>query len=293
MDRDTYDYLLENRLKMLDPGLHSRFSDTVFAMQNTLFRFQLLFPGFTDHSSLHSMTVIDFCNRLIGPEQIHQLNADAIYVLLMGCYLHDVGMGISRQQYQVFSREIDFGDYFEEHPDAGMERIVRDFHQEFSAAFIRRYSEFLEIPSPEHEYAIIQVCRGHRRTNLLDPSEYPVHFSVKNGNGVYLPYLAALIRLADEIDVLAARNPKMLYDLESCVSDVDVAFFKRHQAVHDMIITDDAFLLKAEHIDQETDIMIEKMVEKMEETLQECRSVVHTASPFRISQSKISWNTVG
>ena len=39
----TRDYMLEKRLMMLDPELHRRFQDTVFAMQNILFRFRQLF----------------------------------------------------------------------------------------------------------------------------------------------------------------------------------------------------------------------------------------------------------
>lgn len=34
--------------------------------------YRRLFPEYTDHSELHSMTVIDFCNRLIGSEQIEK-----------------------------------------------------------------------------------------------------------------------------------------------------------------------------------------------------------------------------
>lgn len=287
MKTGTSDYLLENRLNRLDPGLHRRFRDTVFALQNTLFRFRQLFPEFTDHSSLHSLSVINFCNHLIGPEQILELNADTIYALLMGCYLHDVGMGISEEQYRMFSTEIDFGDYPRKHPDAGIPMIVRDFHQEFSAAFIRRFSPFLEIPSQEHERAVIQVCRGHRKTDLFDRSEFPVHFTVPNGNEIQLPYLAALLRLADEIDVAADRNPIMLYDMDSFHDPKEIAFLKRHMAVRDMKITKDAFVLTASHIDEETDQMVQVMVQKMEETLRLCRDAVKAGSSFRISQSKV------
>lgn len=61
------EYLLECRLQQMSHSLHQRFTDTVFAMKHTLFRYQQLFPEYTDHSTLHSMTVIYFCNRLIGP----------------------------------------------------------------------------------------------------------------------------------------------------------------------------------------------------------------------------------
>ena len=88
----SVDYGLERRLKELDPGLHARFTDTVFAMQHALFRYQLLFPEFTDHTWLHSLSVIDFCNRLIGPVQMEQLNADPADAVVFGDSRNDLSM---------------------------------------------------------------------------------------------------------------------------------------------------------------------------------------------------------
>ncbi|MDO5486719.1 MAG: hypothetical protein Q4F51_10410 [Sarcina sp.] len=287
MDPKGHNYILEYRLRDLDQDLHRRFTDTVFAMQNTLFHFKRLFPEYTDHSSLHSMSVINFCNQLIGPEQLERLNADSIYSLLMACYLHDSGMGISMDQYLDFSKEIDRGDYFDRHPDASVAAVVRDFHQEYSAVFVRRFREFLEIPSPEHEYAIIQVCRGHRKTDLFDPSEFPLHYRVPGGNEIYLPYLASLIRLADEIDVVAARNPMMLYDIESFTNDLDISYHKRHRAVRSLQVTEKAFILEVCPAEPEIEEMIESMVIKMQETLDLCRKATEEGSPFRIRQEKV------
>ena len=281
------DFLLENRLRKLNPELHQRFTDTVVSIRKILFRFRKLFPEYTDHSGLHSMTVLDFCNRLIGPEQVMELNADSIYTLLMGCYLHDIGMGISEEQYEEFRKEISFGDYFAKHPDAKKEHIIRDFHQEFSAAFIRKYAHLLEIPSSAHEFAIIEVCRGHRRTDLFDVSLFPPHFTVPGGNEIPLPYLAALIRLADEIDVVAARNPIMLYDMESFTDAVEIAHHKRHEAVKELVFEEDAFILHAVHSDEDIDRMITDMRDKMEMTLLYCREAARKQSSFRITQKEV------
>ena len=89
---DPQEFLLEKRLRELDPALHRGFTNTVFALQNMLGRFRLMFPEYTDHSQFHCINVLEFCNAIVGPEQIRRLNADEIYVLLMSCYLHDTGM---------------------------------------------------------------------------------------------------------------------------------------------------------------------------------------------------------
>ena len=281
------EFLLEGRLRQLSPYLHQRFSDTVFALQHTLFRYQQLFPEYTDHSTLHSMSVINFCNQLIGPSQADRLNEDAIYTLLMGCYLHDVGMGISMKQYEEFSQELPIEEYLQGHPGAEVTDIVRDFHQEYSALFVRKYAEFLEIPSPEHVFAIMEVCRGHRKTDLWDQQLFPPHWTVANGHEVYLPYLASLIRLADEIDVTAARNPAMLYDIERLTDELEINYHKRHKAVRHLEITDDSFVLQVLPCEPQVEAMIEAMTDKMQKTLDRCRAVVAANTPFQISQTRV------
>ena len=209
---------MERRLRDLDPQLHRRFTDTVFGLQYILSNYKLLFPKFTDHTELHSLSVIDFCNHLIG-DQIGLMNADEIYALLVGCYFHDTGMGISEKDYVAFSKEIDFGDYFDTHSREDIPGIIRDFHNEYSGLFIRKYAPFFEIPSKEHLWAVIEIARGHRKTSLMDEDQYPLALKVPGGGTICLPYLTALIRLSDEIDVTAARNPALLYDLESITEE--------------------------------------------------------------------------
>ena len=79
---NKYDFILERRLKELDSNLHARFTNTVFALQQILSNYQLIFPNFTDHTELHTLNIIEFCNNLIA-EQIDKLNADEIYCILM------------------------------------------------------------------------------------------------------------------------------------------------------------------------------------------------------------------
>ena len=281
------DFLLEKTLARLDPDLHGRFNDTVFVVQKILSRYRLLFPEYTDHSELHSMTVIDCCNRIIGLEQIARLNADEIYILLEASYLHDTGMGISRKDYDEFKDIFGAASYFDEHPDAEICDFVRDRHNEFSGLFIEKYSGMFDFPSPEHTFAIKQVARGHRRTDLYDEHEYPSDYRLPNGNTVCLPYLAALIRIADEIDVVASRNPLVLYDIGLLTDKDQIAENKKLAAVREMKMTPDAFILTAETDDEEVEKSVEEMVSKMQKTLDLCRDVVSQRTDYTISQKKV------
>lgn len=281
------DFAMEYRLKKMNPDLHTRFTNAVFAMQHILSNYKLIFPDFTDHTELHSLTVIDFCNRLIG-KQMDRMDADEIYVLLMGCYFHDSGMGVSMRDYEEFSGQIDFGDYFETHDKENIRAIIRDFHNEYAGCFIRKYADFFEIPTKEHLLAIVQVARGHRKTKLSDEHEYPPHLVIPGGSVICLPYLSALIRLADEIDVTAARNPVGMYDLSTFTDMPSLFEHKKHNAIKELLITDDEFIVVADTSDEKILDAIKKTVDKMQKTLDQCREVVSFHTDFTITQERVS-----
>lgn len=283
----NYDFALERRLKELSTDLHVRFTDTVLALQHILSNYKLIFPEFTDHTELHSLNVIEFCNNIIG-DQVNRLNADEIYCLLLGCYFHDTGMGISQKDFEEFSKQIDFKNYFDNHDRNNYPEIVRNFHNEFSGLFIRKYAKFFDFPTEAHLFTVIQVSRGHRKTDLNDDNEYPSSLSIPNSdNKICVKYLAALIRLADEIDVTAARNSKIIYDINKINGEVNIIEFMKHEAVKGLDIKDDRFVMKI-HSDDENVIKGLKVVaSKMQKTLDDCRSAVNKNTTFTIRQEKV------
>ena len=186
-----------------------------------------------------------------------------------------------------FGQDIDFGDYFETHSREDLQQTIRDFHNEFSGRFIRKYAEFFEIPSNEHLWAIIEIARGHRKTPLLDTDQYPLAWKVPSGRTICLPYLSALIRLCDEIDVTAARNPALLYDLECITDSIDILHYKRHMAVKELVVSDDAFTMLVETEEPEILDSLDRMAVKMQKTLDDCRQAVLGRTPFVITQEKV------
>lgn len=280
------DFALEGRLLSLDKRLHSRFSDTVFAIQNILNNYKLIFPDFTDHTVLHTLNIIDFCNQLIG-DQIDKLNADEIYAILVGCYFHDTGMGITKDDFFEFSKEIDFGDYFLTHNKDNYPEIIRNFHNEFSGLFIKKYAHFFEFPSKEHMFSIIQISRGHRKIDLLNEEEFPVSLKLDNGNSICLVYAAALVRLADEIDVTASRNSHAIYDINKISKEIDLIEFMKHDAVKDLKINKKEFIMVVSTDDEKIYKGLEKIASKMQKTLDECRRAVNDRTPFEITQERV------
>ena len=285
-------FALEKRLKELDEGLHTLFCNTVLVIQQILNNYQLIFPDYTDHTVIHSLNVIEFCNLIIG-DQIDKLNADEIYCLLLGCYFHDTGMGITMKDYEEFSKNIDFGNYFDTHSKDDLPEIIRSFHNEYSGQFIRKYARFFEFPSEEHMFAIIQISRGHRKTDLLNEKEYPLALTVPtSGNKICLPYLSALIRLADEVDVTANRNSHAIYDLSKIKYEIDLIEFMKHDAITDLIVADKEFILKVDTDDEALFDAIVIMKGKIQKTLDQCREAVNAKTGYLINQELVTIDRV-
>ncbi|MCR5774268.1 MAG: ATP-binding protein [Lachnospiraceae bacterium] len=287
MSNEEDDFLLELTLRREDADLHQRFKDIVFVTKTILTKYKQMFPEYTDHSALHSMTIIDSCNRLIGKEQIKKLNADEIYILLVSCYLHDVGMGINEKDFEELKIRLGASEFFEKNPNARPSDFVRINHHEFSGFFVEKYSDLLDIPSPEHVFAIKQVVRGHRKTDLYDEKEYPSALKLPDGNTVCLPYLAALIRLSDEIDVVATRNPLILFDIDTIKEEISIIENKKLQAVKTMHMTGSSFVFTYKTDEPEVRQSIYDMAEKMQSTLDYCRDVVEKRTNFKVTQEKV------
>ena len=282
-----HDFALERRLRDLDKNLHRRFTDTVFALQHILSNYKLIFPDFTDHTELHTLNIIEFCNEIVG-DQIDNLNADEIYCLLLGCYFHDTGMGISQNDFVEFSKQIDFGNYFDNHSKDNYPEIIRNFHNEYSGLFIKKYAHFFEFPTDAHLFSIIQISRGHRKTELTDDKEYPVAIEVPNSNNtICVKYLSALVRLADEIDVTAARNSKAIYDIKTITKEIDLIEFMKHEAVKGLDIKQDEFIMKVETDDEDIFNKLTIVASKMQKTLDYCRSAVNELTNHKITQERI------
>ena len=71
----------------------------------------------------------------------------------------------------------------------------------------------------------------------MDEAAYPSRFEVEPGKTVFLPYLSALICLADELDISAERNVSFLYDVEKMPSARDRREFRKHMAIRRVELT--------------------------------------------------------
>ena len=279
------DYMMERALAQRDADLHDRYRNCVVVSHQMLSRYTSLFPDFTDHTALHTLEILDYCNQLVG-EQIDRLSADDLYVLLMGAVFHDVGLGVSGRDFEAFLPLVCPGQPV---PETTPERqkLVRSHHEEFSHCYVRKYWELFDIPNEQYAVAIAQVCSGHRKADLWNPAAYPMPCPVGKGRTVCLPYLAALLRLADELDIAFDRNFSFLYDPEHMIHAKDRFEFKKHKSIQRVEVLADRVAVTAATDDPEIDAGIRHTVDKLRDTLLYCRAVTAERTDFTIRQQDV------
>ncbi len=277
-------FYLEQRLKEKNPGLHERVLDNIAVLNTMLQKYAVWFPEYTDHSILHSMDVIEFCNWIIGEEQVQKLLPEECFVLLMSCYLHDIGMGISRADYEALSKELGTGDRLFPHERPDVTEIIRIYHHEYSGLLIRKYADLFDIPEKEYLQAIIQISRGHRKTDLFDREEFgdiPIA-----GGVIRTAYLSAVMRLADEIDVASTRNPETLFDISKIKTESQIKVFGIHESVQKVEVRKDLIVLYSRPKTKEYIPLVWNLTHKIQNTLDYCRAVAEKRSDLRITQTQ-------
>jgi molecular chaperone HtpG len=202
---------LEKKLSKLNPGFKSILDQTIQKVGLLLQTYSKNFPTYTDHSIEHTQHVMNLAAELLNSSEIGELNDDEIFILCMACILHDVGMCVPEDKIESICKTEDILNYRKSHPDMPKETYIRDVHHTLSAKFIMEEWRSFNIPSEKYAQAIALVAEGHRKVDLSDFDIYVPQFFVKGGRDfVCLPYLACIIRIADELDVSNMRTPDIL-----------------------------------------------------------------------------------
>ena len=139
---------------------------------------------YTDHYAGHAERVVELTDRLIPPQVRTQLNNTEIFVLLCAAYLHDIGMSVF--------------------PTAASPEVVRERHGALSMQVIDEHRTELPLTSVEAN-AVGALSLAHTHADL---SRVPQEENI-GANEVRMRFLAALLRLADALDIDYARMPPL------------------------------------------------------------------------------------
>jgi len=135
----------------------------------------------------HSRRLEDYLNRLIPDEFKKKLKPAEIFILLYAVYLHDIGY--RNEQGEIESRD---------HPLRSKNYILKDSKK----YLFDQFPPMKEGEAPLAAQAVAKVCYGHAHESVCPLRDIPNDFGDQNlcQKGLNLRRLAALLRLADEMD---------------------------------------------------------------------------------------------
>lgn len=213
-----------NILKDKSEKLHTQFLSITEKLRESYLSFAT--PVFyTSHGIDHSQNIEEIVDRLILDSLKYEMNEQEIFILLCSIYFHDVGMALMTKD----GGQANPDDYFKKVDEA------RRTHSEKTALFmIQNYEEF-GLRKSQAEI-IAWICKAHSDiknedgTKIYTFKEIMARSDVTNVDTtpIRIKYLAALLRLADELDVTAKRAPGKRMELIDLPFESQIEWMK-HQ----------------------------------------------------------------
>ena len=186
-------------------------------------RIPVIFPDYTLHNTGHSFRIIRYMANLI--DDYKKLSDLEIALLICSALLHDVGMGVSKDDLNAIKAgKFEFSNIkysamlqlLSNDDTIATQEYVRRVHAELSARYIKTEAkEKLTIPDLPHldmaeELALI--CESH--TKDYDWIKANLSYHEIRGDYTFNPqFIACILRLGDILDIDANRTPYRLYRL--------------------------------------------------------------------------------
>jgi len=188
--------------------------------KNILAKISEIFPEYTPHTIEHKDKVLKNLDIILPKPLQQKLNSYELFFLASGVYLHDIGMA-----------DLDGISYFEEFSnDDEKKELIRKYHHLRSQEFISKNFLSLGIEN-EHESEIIGlICIGHRKTNLHDKIQFDPNYAYLDKT-VNIPFLAASLKLADELDLTFSRTPMIVYENMPIRNKISQDEWKKHLSI--------------------------------------------------------------
>ena len=270
---------LEIKLRELNPNLFGKLNETKEEVKLLLSQYIKNFPEYTDHSIHHTEKVYEIVADVLNDDEIENLNDDEIYILSMSSYLHDIGMCIPEEKIKIIADTEELLKERELHPEISREKYLRDIHHTLSKKFILEEWEALKIPSEEYAEAIALVSEGHRIVDIGNPDIYKPKFTVKSGRSfVCLPYLAAVLRISDELDITNIRTPSLLTKYYMPDNEKSILEWDKHIANTKMFITENYVEFDVKCSNHSMLAALEEQFNKIATVINYCQKVIRNIS---------------
>lgn len=225
-DNTLDDLTLIKYLKSIDSPFLSKIQEVYEQVKDILnSRVQHVFPHYTLHNTGHSFRIMEYMSKLVG--DITKLNELEITLMVYSALLHDIGMAVSEDD--INSIKADSFPFCEVKFSAmkkimggnevlALQEYVRRIHASLSGRYIREnLKDKLVIPkltSLDFTKELALICEAH--TEDYDWIKANLRTNEVRGDYSFNPqFIAAILRLADILDIDGNRTPYNLYKLIS------------------------------------------------------------------------------
>lgn len=191
---------LREILQQKNENYYVRLKNVISKLEESYLRFSTL-PYFTSHGIDHSESIEKIIESLIPENKKQDLNEVELFILLCSIYFHDVGMAVQLEGDE--QRENESKREYQQRLES-----IRRTHSERAHNFIiEKYEKFgLDKGTA---LSIAEICRAHSDIKYLDrPWVYTydelsqkAHVKAVEKFDVRMLFIAALLRLADELDL--------------------------------------------------------------------------------------------
>lgn len=220
------DLTLIKYLKSVDSPFLPKIQEVFELVKDVLnTRIQYVFPNYTLHNTGHSFRIMEYMSKIVN--DVSRLNELEITLLIYSALLHDIGMAVSEDDVNLIKTdsfpfcEVKFSamkKIMNGNEDLALQEYVRRIHASLSGKYIvENLKDKLVIPkliNLDFAKELALICQAHTedydwiKTNLRTNE-------VRGDYSFNAQFIAAVLRLADVLDIDGNRTPYNLYKIIS------------------------------------------------------------------------------
>jgi len=220
------DLTLIKYLKSVDSPFLPKIQEVFESVKDILnTRIQYVFPNYTLHNTGHSFRIMQYMSKIVN--DISKLNELEITLLIYSALLHDIGMAVSEEDVNLIKTdsfpfcEVKFSamkKIMNGNEDLALQEYVRRIHASLSGKYIvENLKDKLVIPkliNLDFAKELALICQAH--TEDYDWIKTNLRTNEVRGDYSFNPqFIAAVLRLADVLDIDGNRTPYNLYKIIS------------------------------------------------------------------------------
>jgi hypothetical protein len=278
-------------------------------------------PEFTLHDEEHVFNILFIMEKLIPPNTLSRLSVPEVMLLILTAFFHDIGMAPEEKYLRAWKGDLEGLDTefamieqnkyirFRNSNVKKVEEIQRlhDENKHSVAQTLEEYliSEYIRITHAERAREIIakdwngkifyknvdltsifaRLCFSHNE-DAMQLLEFESFELCDHDTYICIPFIAAILRLADIIDFDPKRTPSILFSHLAVRHPISLAEWKKHQAITAWTISSDKLIYSAKCKHPAIEASIRSFCDVIDNELKNCNLILNSINnPYNIDIS--------